>query len=498
MSFLSLFDNHFSTTFPESFLLLAISLLLVYGVVFSTSLSQNLPVMTRSMGWLSILSLGIVCLLVLYTPSKELSLFHGVLYHDTFTRFVKVFILGGAILCLVASFDYFKRERINAFEYLILFMIATLGMLLIVASNDLISMYLAIEMQSLCLYVLAAFKKRSAFSTEAGLKYFILGAFSSGLLLFGSSLIYGFTGTTNFEELALLSTGLHGSSSFLANGLLVGMIFVGSGLLFKMAAAPLHMWSPDVYEGAPTIVSAFFAIVPKIAIFSLILKLFIYSLYDFLGAWQQLFLLVSFMSMLVGAFGALEQRKIKRLLAYSSIGHVGYMLIGLATGSLEGVQGLLIYIAVYMVMSLNIWTVVLSLDFREKEGRDQYLTDLTSLSKINPLLAITITLTMFSMSGLPPLAGFCAKFYVFFSAMESSLYILAIVGVLTSCVGSFYYMRVIKVIFFEKVSRWNAFYSMDREKSILLGGTTLFILFFFLYPSPLILLTHKMALSLCL
>jgi NADH-quinone oxidoreductase subunit N len=265
-----------------------------------------------------------------------------------------------------------------------------------------------------------------------------------------------------------------------------------------MAAAPLHMWSPDVYEGAPTVVSAFFAIVPKIAIFSLILKLLMYSLYDFMESWQQLIIICSFTSMVVGAFGALQQKKIKRLLAYSSIGHVGYMLLGLATGTLEGVQGLITYIVIYMVMSLNIWTVVLSLQFQGKQGRAKYLTDLTSLSKINPLLAITIALTMFSMSGVPPLAGFCAKLYVFFSAIEGSLYMLAVVGVLSSCVGAFYYMRLIKVMFFEKSTSWNMFQSMDREKSLVLGFTTLFIMFFFAYPSPLLVVSHKMALSLCL
>jgi proton-translocating NADH-quinone oxidoreductase chain N len=281
MTFLQLFENNFSTVFSELFLVFAICLLLVYGVVFSTSLAQGLPVMTRTMGWLSIQTLAIACLLVIYTPIEELSLFNGVLYHDYFTRFVKTFILLSAIGCLLSSFDYFKKERVNAFEFFVLFLIATLGMNLIVASNDLISMYLAIEMQSLCLYVLAAFKKNSAFSTEAGLKYFILGAFSSGLLLFGSSMIYGFTGTTNFEELATICTGIYASPGLVSNGIVLGIIFTSSAILFKMAAAPLHMWSPDVYEGAPTAVSAFFAIVPKIAIFSLIMKLLMFSLYDF-------------------------------------------------------------------------------------------------------------------------------------------------------------------------------------------------------------------------
>jgi proton-translocating NADH-quinone oxidoreductase chain N len=496
MSFLTLFQTHFSSTFPELFLVFLVTTLLVYGVVFSTSLHWNLPLMTRPLAWVLLWGLGITLLLVLSVPAKEASLFQGVLYHSSLTRWVKVFLLLGALACLGQSLGTFKRERINAFEYLILFLLALLGMFLMVSANDLISIYLGVEMQSLSLYVLAAFQKRSAFSTEAGLKYFLLGAFSSGLLLFGSSLIYGFTGTTNLEVLAVLATGAGGSSPFLGQGLVVGALFLGSGLLFKVAAAPLHMWSPDVYEGAPTTVSAFFAILPKLAVFCLLLRVFAFSLYDFLGAWQGFFLLASFLSMVVGSFGALAQKKIKRLLAYSSIGHVGYMLIGLAGGSVEGIHALLLYLVIYMVMSVNVWTVVLSLGFQEKGGGGHYLIDLAGLGRTQPLLALTLALTLFSMSGMPPLAGFCAKLYIFFSAMEASLYLLAVVGVLTSCVGSFYYLRLIKVLFFGTGARWNRWWAIDREKSLLLGGTTLFILFFFLFPRPLLLLTFQMALSL--
>jgi NADH-quinone oxidoreductase subunit N len=465
-------------------------------VVYSTSFGHGLPVLTRPMGWLSIQALGLALLLVLWTPLPEASLLYGVLYHDLFTRWLKVFLLLGAIGSLVASLAYLRGEAVNAFEYFILILLATLGLSLIVSANDLLSMYLAIELQSLSLYLLAAFKKNSAFSTEAGLKYFILGAFSSGLLLFGSSLIYGFTGTTNFEDLALLSTGLYGTSTSLSQGVVVGLTFVGAGLLFKMAAAPFHMWSPDVYEGAPTSASAFFAIVPKVAIFGLVVKIYFYALYDFMDAWQPLFLLASFGSMVVGAFGALQQRKIKRLLAYSSIGHVGYMLIGVATGTLEGLQGLVLYLGLYMVMSLNVWTVLLSLTFQDREGRATYLTDLTSLSKSNPLLALTLMLTMFSMSGMPPLAGFCAKMYIFFSAMEASLYTLGLLGVLTSCVGAFYYMRLVKVIFFEKAASRSLFSPLDREKSLLLGTSTFFLALFFVHPGPFLVLIHRMVLSL--
>jgi proton-translocating NADH-quinone oxidoreductase chain N len=510
MVFLELFRNDFTTLFPEAFLVLAVSALLLYGVVYSTSFVDDLPVLTRPMGWLSIQALGLTLLLVVFTPLPEASLLYGVLYHDLFTRWLKIFVFLGAIGSLVASLAYLRGEAVNAFEYFILVLLATLGLCLILSANDLLSMYLAIELQSLSLYLLAAFKKNSAFSTEAGLKYFILGAFSSGLLLFGSSLLYGFTGTTNFEDLAVISTGLWAfpGGSGLSQGVVVGLVFVGAGLLFKMAAAPFHMWSPDVYEGAPTSASAFFAIVPKVALFGLVVKVYFYALYDFMAAWQQLFLLASFASMVVGAFGALQQRKIKRLLAYSSIGHVGYMLIGVATGTLEGLQGLVLYLVVYMVMSLNVWTVLLSLTFQDRShpteqgafqrptSRATYLTDLTSLSRSNPLLALTLMLTMFSMSGMPPLAGFCAKMYIFFSAMEANLYTLGLLGVLTSCVGAFYYMRLVKVVFFEKKGSRSLFLALDREKSLLLGASTFFIGLFFAHPGPFLVLIHRMVLSL--
>jgi len=498
MNFLDLFENNFKVVLPEIYMMLALSFLLMYGVIFSTSLKYNLPVITRGVAWLSIQTLFITLLLTLNNPIDHLVIFHGTLVHDYFTTIVKIFLLSAALCCIAASFTYIRRERLNAYEYLILLLVATLGMMLIVSSYDLISMYLAIEMQSLSLYVLAAFKKNSAFSTEAGLKYFILGAFSSGLILFGSAIVYGFTGSTNFEDIARLCTGTYNSLDTIGTGVLIGLAFIASGLFFKIAAAPFHMWSPDVYEGAPTIVSMFFAIMPKIAILSLILRLYLFSFYDFIESWQSLFILCSFASMLIGAFGAFQQKKVKRLLAYSSIGHIGYMLIGISTGTLEGIQGVMVYIAIYMVMSLNIWTVLLSLEFQGKPGRVTYLTDFISMSKINPLMAITIALGMFSMAGVPPLAGFCAKMYVFFSAMEASLYTLAVVGVLTSCVGAYYYIRLIKIMYFEKSIVWNLYAPLDREKSLLLAFTTLFIMFFFAYPSPLLLATHKMALVICL
>lgn len=453
-------------------------------------------IVSRLVGKIRILILIITRLIIINRPFESQTFFHNRILINPFIQITKLVIVIGRALLIWISLDYIKTERINAFEYIILKLFACLGMMLLISSQDLIVFYLAIEIQRLSLYALAAFNQNSAFSTESGLKYFILGAFSSGLILFGSSMVYGFTGSTNFEDIARICTGTYSSVDSIGTGVLVGLAFIASGLLFKIAAAPFHMWSPDVYEGAPTCVSMFFAIMPKIAILGLILRLYFFSFYDFMQSWQSLFILCSFASMLVGAFGALQQKKVKRLLAYSSIGHVGYMLIGLTTGTLEGVQSVMIYIAIYMVMSLNIWTILLSLEYQGKPGRATYLSDFVCMAQMNPLMAITIALGMFSMAGVPPLAGFCAKMYIFFSAMEASMYTLATVGVLTSCVGSYYYIRLIKIMFFEKSTTWNVYAPLDREKSLLLAFTTLFICFFFAYPSPLLIATHKMALVL--
>jgi len=370
--------------------------------------------------------------------------------------------------------------------------------MVIVSSYDPLTLYLGIEMSSLCLYALAAFTRRSAFSTEAGLKYFILGAFASGILLFGISLIYGLTGTTNFEDLAKILLGAYESDLVMPKALIVGIIFVAAALLFKSTAAPFHMWAPDVYEGAPTIISAFFAVVPKVAILGLFVKLFMYSFHDLMDAWQQVILISAVLSMVVAAFTALTQRKIKRFLAYSSVGHVGYLLIGLGTGTMEGIQGLLLYTLVYIVMTLNAWTFVLSTELVGKEGRATFFTDLVGLSRMNPLLAITFTCTLLSMAGVPPLAGFLSKMYVFFSAMQGGLYLVAFIGVMCSVVGAFYYLRFIKIMYFEKPVNFPSFLSMSREQSIILGMSLIFIVALFMNPSPLLVMTHKMALQIIL
>jgi NADH:ubiquinone oxidoreductase subunit 2 (subunit N) len=498
----------------------------------------------RNVAWLGFLSLFLTIMLALAAPLANANLCYNNLIIDNFTFYFKVGLLISTGCIILMSLQYFQQEALTAFESIVLILMSTCSMLFMISAFDLIAMYLAIELQSLCFYVLAASKRNSEFSTEAGLKYFILGAFSSGILLFGCSLIYGFTGVTNLEELAKIFTTpdlktlqieqLSGTVSGIpvapleqqaeliraqvtnslqgvdsnqlpssvplftstpmapSSGIFMGILFLAVGFLFKITAVPFHMWAPDVYEGSPTIVTAFFSVAPKIAILANMLRVFMYSFYD--PTWQQLFVFCSVASMVLGAFAALSQNKIKRLLAFSSIGHIGYLLIGFSCGTIEGIQSLLIGLFIYVFMTINIFTVILAL----RQNRFKYISDLGLLAKTNPILAITISITMFSFAGIPPLAGFCSKFYLFFAALGCGAFLLALVGIITSVISCFYYIRLVKIMYFDTPKTWILYKPMDREKSILLGITIFFIAFFFLYPSPLFLVTHKMALSLCL
>lgn len=502
-----LFDNDFGALFPELFLVSSAIFLLVYGVVYSTSINKNYPLLLNNISWLSLLALIFTILLIFNNPIKNASLLYNTLIIDDFTKFIKVLVLLSSFFSIYISIDYIKQESLNAFEYIILLLLSTVGMLFLISSADFISLYLAIELQSLSFYVLAAIKRNSEFSTEAGLKYFLLGAFSSGLLLFGCSLIYGFTGVTNFSELGKIFTGgtldiLASTSSLPACEL--GMVFLIVGFLFKSTAAPFHMWSPDVYEGAPTGITAFFMITPKAALFAVFLRLFYIGFYDFIIPWQKIFIICSLISLFVGTLSALSQIKIKRLLAFSSIGHVGYLLAGFACGTLEGMQALLIYLFVYIFMNINIFAILLCGIRREytngisSVSRIKYITDLAFLAKTNPLLALTFTITMFSMAGIPPLAGFYSKAFLFFATMSSNLYVLAIIGVLASVISCFYYIRLVKIMYFEAPKIWCSFYRVPRENALALATSLFLIVLLMAYPSPLHLLTHKVALSLCL
>jgi proton-translocating NADH-quinone oxidoreductase, chain N len=494
MNYLELFQNDLKLIIPELFLSTGIIILLVAGVLFNrenTALISNIS-------WLSILTLIISLLLMLNHPFETEIVLNGMLLINNFTLIISSIILFSSIIVLLMSFDYYKDEKITAYEYSILIMLAALGLILLISSYDFLALYLAIELQSLTLYVLATFKRNSEFSTEAGLKYFILGALSSGILLFGISLIYGLTGSTNYETINHLLIGVSLENNENLIGLSIGILFIAVALLFKLAAAPFHMWAPDVYEGSPTIVTAFFAIVPKIGILSVFITIFLETFYGLINQWQHIVIFCAITSMIIGAIGAVTQKKFKRLLAYSAIGHIGYILIGIASATPEGVQGLLLYIIVYIIMSINIFSLYLSLYDKNTSIKIKNISELSGLSKENGILAITLAIAVLSMAGIPPLAGFASKFYIFLAAIESSMYVLAVIGVLTSVIAAVYYIRLIKIMYFENTSNNVSYKTIDLNKSIILATTLFFILFFMVNPSYLLILTHELALNLSL
>ncbi len=454
---------------PEIFLAVMGMALLMVGVF-----ARGNP--SRLVNYLAVISFAIAGILAVATFDGSQSAFGGLFRVDSFGLFMKLLVLLGSALTLIVSQDFIEREQMARFEYGVLFVFATLGMMMMISAGDLISLYLGLELQSLCLYVIAAFRRDTARSSEAGLKYFVLGALSSGLFLYGASMVYGFAGTTSFAGLATEFAGEGGP----AVGLIVGIVFIAAALAFKVSAVPFHMWTPDVYEGAPTPVTAFFAVAPKIAAIALFTRVLIEPFGDLVAQWQQIIVVTSILSMALGAFAALVQTNIKRLMAYSSIGHVGYALVGLAAGSQDGVRGLIVYMSIYLAMNVGTFACILCMrvNGRAVEG----IRDLAGLSKTNPMMALVLAIFMFSMAGIPPLAGFFGKLFVFQAALEAELYTLAVIGVLTSVVAAFYYLRIIKLMYFddpvEKLDR-----PIGRDMVVVLGATGLFTTLFFVFPA---------------
>lgn len=394
--------------------------------------------------FLSVLTLVGIGVLIVLVGSDYRTALGDLFVVDSFAFFMKMLVIVAATAALIMSDGYIRREGMARFEYPILLCFATLGMLMMISANDLISLYIGLELQSLSLYVVAAFQRDQIRSTEAGLKYFVLGALSSGLLLYGCSLIYGFSGTTGFDELATQMAAVDKAPT----GLIVGLVFLSAGLAFKISAVPFHMWTPDVYEGAPTPVTAFFAVAPKIAAIALILRVMLGPFGELVEEWRQIIWLISAASMILGSLAAIAQTNIKRLMAYSSIGHVGYALMGLAAGSESGAGGVMLYMAIYLVMNVGTFACILSMKVKDRMVED--ISDLAGLSKTRPGMALALMLFMFSMAGIPPLAGFFGKFFVFAAAIDAGLIYLAIIGALTSVVGAFYYLRIIKIMYFDE------------------------------------------------
>jgi len=421
--------------YPELVLAVGAVVLLLGGVLFSRERSTALA-------FLSILLLVAVIAVAIWQPAEGI-LFNGGFIVDGFARYMKFLVLGGSAFTLILSTSTAKPFGLDKFEYAILVLLATLGMMVMVSANDLMSLYVGLELQSLALYVVAALKRDDTKATEAGLKYFVLGALSSGMLLYGASLVYGFTGMTQLDQIVGAVGGEHRSI-----GLIFGMVFLLAGIAFKISAVPFHMWTPDVYEGAPTPVTAFFAAAPKVAAMSLIIRVVTVSFGPITHDWQQIVIFLSIASMVLAAFAAIGQNNLKRLLAYSSIGHVGFALVGLSAGTAVGVEGVAVYMAIYIAMTIGMFAALLSL--RTSDGYVETIPQMAGLAQKRPFVAAIIAIIMFSFIGLPPLAGFFAKWQVFLAAIDAHLFVLAVVGVLASAVSAFYYLRIVKVMYFDE------------------------------------------------
>src|SRR5579863_5467720 len=465
----------FLPALPEIALAVAAMLLLLIGV-FRGERS------TRLVSWLAVLVLiGILVLAARFDSAKQIA-FYGMFITDPFALFMKALVLIGSAVSIVMAMRYNEAHGIARFEFPVLVLLAATGMMVMVSANDLITLYLGLELQSLALYVVASFDRDSVRSSEAGLKYFVLGALSSGMLLYGASMIYGFAGTTSFAALAKLITGAGAPSP----GLIIGIVFVTVGLAFKVSAVPFHMWVPDVYEGAPTPVTAFFAVAPKMAAIALFIRFLIEPFGAILAQWQQVIIFLSIASMVLGAVAAIAQSNIKRLMAYSSIGHIGYALIGLAAASPAGIRGVLVYMAIYLFMNVGTFAVILCM--RQQGRMLEGINDLAGLSRTQPGLALALAIFMFAMAGIPPTAGFFSKLYIFVAAIEAHQFALtglAIIGVVASVVGAFYYLRIVKVMYFDEPAG-----SFDRplapELKAVLVVAAVVTMFFFLLPDPVV------------
>jgi len=454
--------------FPEIFISLAIMFLLIVGVFKknSSNLIYNL----------TIISLLIALALTFNYPIEtELSLFNESYKIDYLSTFMKILTLVSGVFVMLVSSKYIQITKILKIEYPILLLSSILGMMVMISSNDLIVFYMGLELQSLALYVLASFNRENLLSTEAGVKYFVLSALSSGLLLYGCSLIYGFSNSTNF---VLIAENLNSNNY----GLTFGIVFILVGLAFKISAVPFHMWAPDVYQGSPTSVTLFFAVLPKIAALTVFIRFLYIPFINMIDQWQMIVVFLSIASMLFGAIAAIGQKNLKRLIAYSSIGHVGYALAGLSVGSNEGIQSAISYISIYLVMNLAFFSCLFMI--RKSENYFENIEDLSGLSKNHPILSISLMIVLFSLAGIPPLAGFFAKFYIFMAVIEQSMYFLAVIGLLSTVIAAYYYLRIIKIIYFdpEKVK-----YDSDHHLGlkVTLALSTIFILFYFIYPSSL-------------
>ncbi len=498
---------------PEIFLGISIIYLIIHGTFISVNIKYLL--VQNSVLYLSVISLSMFCYLLINNNIEfnNYLIFNNTIIVDYLGISSKIWITVISIICFLMIRTYLTVQKINFFEYSVLILFAMLGIFFICSANDLITAYLAIELQSLAFYMMAAFKKDSSFSVDAGLKYFILGAFSSSLFLFGSSILYGVSGTTNFEDLKDLfnillwnfeniskTNSLTFVQYIFLDGSLIqfALAFIFISLLFKLSIVPFHLWSLDVYEGSPTSSTFFFAVIPKLGIFILLIRIFYSTFFEYTIKWRYYIVVLAVLSIIVGSFAGLEQRKLKSLLAYSSISHMGYVLIAFSTGTFEGIQMLFCYLVLYMVAGLCIWSIFLTLQLKYKYTKKQNkdLADLSLLHKSNNILALFFSVVLLSIAGLPPMIGFLVKIGIFLTSIEASMYFVAIISILCSVISTFYYIRIIKLMYFENGTSGKLYYPIKTHVSIFIVGLFYFLLFLFINPTLIYLFSYKITLLL--
>ena len=469
MNGVSVIPMNWVLALPEIVVACCAMAILIFGVLRKT---ESTTICTM----LSVGALAIAAMLVIASPIGMG--YRGLFVVDGFASFMKLLILAGAAFSMILALDYNEKQGIARFEFPVLILLCTVGMMIMASTASLMTLYLGLELQSLALYVLCAFARDELRSAEAGIKYFVLGSLASGLILYGISLCYGFAGSMQFAELGRALSSPETASA----GLVVGVVFIVAGLAFKISAVPFHMWTPDVYEGAPTPVTAFMSTAPKVAAIALMLRALQSPFGQLVHQWSQLIMLISIASMLLGAFAAIGQTSIKRLMAYSSIGHMGYALVGLAAGSAEGIRGVMIYMVTYVFMSAGVFACIIAM--RRKGMALEKISDLSGLARTDPGLALAMAVFMFSMAGIPPFSGFFGKLYVFLPAVQQGYWTLAVVGVLTSVVGAFYYLRIIKVMYFDAAVP--AFDKRPLSLTFVAGVGAVVTTLFFIFPAPVV------------
>lgn len=482
---------------PEIFLIFSIIVILIYSICTSTKYTllnnkkYNTPILTTTITNLIIFISFILLILYFQNLMNFRILFNGQFIISYYTQIGKIIIFSITILCLMTFSSYFKNNQINNYEYLILILISILSICLLLNTNDLLHYYIIIELQSLCFYTITALKKNNIYSSEAGLKYFILGSIISGLLLFGIALLYGITGLTNLKELSIFLITTTSSSNKL---LIFSFILIYVSLLFKLTIAPFHVWAPDVYEGTPSIITLFFNSVPKFSLILIFIKILNIVFFNLINIWQILLTINILLSLIIATFNTFKQYKIKRFLIFSSMTHIGYILLGITTGTIEGIQSTFVYLIIYILSILNIWSIYSYLNNKIK-----YLSDLSYLYSYNKTLGLSFIITMFSMAGVPPMAGFLAKFYSFFVCIENNFILLASIGIILSIICLFYYIRFLKIIYFEKTNNFLILsHTLNKSTSLVISLTSILLIYVFINPSSIFIIAHKLALSLCL